>query len=180
MLILRRVFGFLWMPKKVAIAVTDRVAIEFIPPILAGVIWLWWNWPTVLGFTQGLEFFMKGFIAIAFGWWNFLRIQHQQMQRHEQSGIAGDVDNIKDEMTNLGGELRQAKTFMQSLEAMFKTLAAKLTPKEAEEVSDIVVAANSHLDIAKTSYEKVSEYLTYNTGSGVISIHRSQLPQANR
>jgi hypothetical protein len=174
-------FSFISMTKEEWTAVGNRVAIEFTPPGLAGLIWLVWNWKIVGNFTEGLEFFTKGFIAIAFVWWNYLRIQHQQTQKHQQTGIAGRVEKIHGELWTIGREMDITRLTMTSIENRLKAVMARLQPGEADELNNLVAAANNHLAMANTAHQNVSqdfEYVTVNTGRDVVPV-RIRRPTAN-
>jgi hypothetical protein len=132
-------------------AVGSRVAIEFIPPLSAGLVWLFFNWANVSGFAQGLEFFTKAFIAVAFVWWNYLRIHHQQTQKHQQAGIAGSVGSL---LADLG----TVKSTMTDLEARLGAVLPKVPEEEAAEISSLANSANNQISSIQSRVMSVAEY----------------------
>jgi hypothetical protein len=130
-------------------AVGLRVAIEFVPPVAAGLFWLWFHWAQVQGFAQGLELFTKGFIAIAFVWWNYLRIHHQQTQKHQQAGIAGTVSSL---MADFGA----VKTTMAVLDAKLGAVLPRIPEQEAVEISTLANSANNQITAIESTVGRLS------------------------
>lgn len=148
---LKRVFGVLWMPREVTINVAYRVETEFIPPVVAGAVWLAWNWPEVQNFTSGLEYFTKAFITVAFVWWNFLRIQHQLATKHQQSGIARGVDKVEERFVGLGKEVQAAKDMLVVLQDMVQPILHLVPDDKARDVKNVIHTANTHIDAANNA-----------------------------
>jgi hypothetical protein len=71
--------------------IANRALLEFAPPVLIGLVWVFIRWPAASSITDHIAAFGGAFLIVGWVWGNLLRIHHQQTQKHQQTGIANDV-----------------------------------------------------------------------------------------
>jgi hypothetical protein len=127
--------------------VFKRVVCEFGPPILGGLIWLAAKWEPNVQSTDRIAQFSFAFFIASWVWGNLLRIQHQQTQKHQTTGLTTNLVSMRSTMSALEAAIAAAVPGVTLTREGGETIVSKMTKEQ------FAMVENAILDSVKQSDE---------------------------